>query len=65
MADFAPGLMCTTPELLQNACDIASALAARIIANLAQDCTTAANPEGISDREWCYVEVCVLLALCF
>jgi hypothetical protein len=20
------------------------------------DCTTAANPEGISDREWCYVE---------
>lgn len=20
------------------------------------DCTTAANPEGVSDREWCYVE---------
>ena len=26
------------------------------LAGLVQDCTTASNPEGISGREWCYVE---------
>ena len=26
-------------------------------ASCEQDCTTASNPEGISGREWCYVEV--------
>ena len=27
------------------------------LAGLVQDCTTASSPEGISGREWCYVEV--------
>ena len=26
-----------------------------------QDCTEAANPNGISGREWCYVEVALRL----
>ena len=26
-----------------------------------KDCTTAKNPEGISGREWCYIEVCLLI----
>ena len=27
------------------------------LGGLLQDCNTASNPEGISGREWCYVEV--------
>ena len=28
-----------------------------LLGGLLQDCNTASSPEGISGREWCYVEV--------
>ena len=45
--------------------DDSQAFTARVLADvivvalggLLQDCNTASNPEGISGREWCYVEV--------
>ena len=50
--------MCTTPKLTQWASWITCEAHWLFVVDWCrQDCTTAANPEGVSDREWCYVEV--------
>ena len=40
----------------------AEAVACLIGRTLSKDCTAAANPNGASGREWCYVEVSEIVA---